>query len=252
MAKENNPFFILGCVRSGTTMLRDVLRCHPNLAAPEETHFYRWPDPFGTDGLRKVLLNNPVLKKHRQLDGITEDEFQKILQQSVSRADLCRKYMRLYIRKAKPAARRWFDKTPQNVYGAAMIASQFPGSKFVHIVRNPLDIVSSLRVGKIIKVENLVGACNYWNEAADILQVLKRAYRGRVMEIKYEDFTANPMDGLKTLLDFLEEEFDPRHFEKILMKPKQHEYSALFSEEEQKEIVRLCRRWGTHYGYFAG
>ena len=55
------PFFILGCVRSGTTMLRNALRLHPNLASPEETHFYRWGEPFGSVALNRMLANNPVL-----------------------------------------------------------------------------------------------------------------------------------------------------------------------------------------------
>src|SRR6185369_78712 len=72
------PFFILGCVRSGTTMLRDVLRGHPNLACPEETHFFRWASPFGTPEYMKSL-DAPVLRKHREMDGITEAEFKAIL-----------------------------------------------------------------------------------------------------------------------------------------------------------------------------
>ena len=45
---QQAPFFVLGCVRSGTTMLRDALRMHPHLACPEETHFFRWGEPFGS------------------------------------------------------------------------------------------------------------------------------------------------------------------------------------------------------------
>ena len=193
MPLENSPFFIVGCVRSGTTMLRDVLRNHPNLAAPEETHFFRWAEPFGGVPFRQVVSGNRVLKRHREMDGIEESEFQTILDQSVSRADLCRRYMRLYIEKNKPGAKRWFDKTPQNVYGAAMIAGEMPDAKFIHIVRDPMDVVSSLRIGKIVKVQNLVGACSYWNEAAEIISVIKRAYPERVIEVRYEDFTHEPL-----------------------------------------------------------
>ena len=45
---DNTPFFILGCVRSGTTLLRDILRIHPRLESPEETHFFRWADPYAS------------------------------------------------------------------------------------------------------------------------------------------------------------------------------------------------------------
>src|SRR5688572_15305042 len=61
------PFFVLGCVRSGTTMLRDALRMHPNLACPEETHFFRWGEPYGTEAMSRSLSNNAVLKKHREI-----------------------------------------------------------------------------------------------------------------------------------------------------------------------------------------
>jgi hypothetical protein len=244
-----SPFFIVGCVRSGTTFLRDVLCKHPNLASPQETHFYRWADPFGAPlGLRN-LMNNVVLKKHRELDGISEAEFDHIVKSSTSRADLCTRYMNLYIEKNKPGAQRWFDKTPQNVYGAPMIAMEFPKAKLVHIVRDPIDVAASLRIGVIVKVENIVGACNYWNEAAEIIAVMKRAFPKRVYELRYEDFTANFLPELEKLMSFLGEEYAADHFKDIVVVPKQHEHGTLFSPEELQQIAGLCGRWAKHYGY---
>ena len=51
--QDNTPFFVLGCVRSGTTLLRDILRQHPRLESPEETHFFRWSDPYGSPRYEK-------------------------------------------------------------------------------------------------------------------------------------------------------------------------------------------------------
>jgi len=250
---QKKPFFIIGCVRSGTTLLRNVLRNHPNLASPEETHFFRWSDPFGTiPSLRTIAADkNAVLKKHREMDGITEREFNAILQKSTSRADLQRRYMKSYLHNNKLQGRRWFDKTPQNVYGAAMIASEFPGSKFVHIVRNPVDVVSSLRIGKVVKIESLVGACNFWNEAAALIYTLKRAYPRLVYQVKYEDFTSNFLPEVEKMLAFLGEEFKAEYFDSINTKPKEHEYDNLFTEKEIQTIKKLCDRWGRHYGYFS-
>jgi len=243
------PFFILGCVRSGTTLLRDLLRRHPNLASPEETQFYRWPSPFGTELYRHAVLKNVVLKKHRQIDGFTEEEFERILAASNSRAGFYLRYMKAYISRHKPGAQRWFDKSPQNVYGAAMIAAEFPKAKFVHIVRNPMDVVSSLRIGKIVKVAEVVGACSYWNEAAEMIFVLKRAFPGRVYEVKYEDFTSDLLPQLEKLLAFLGEDFDPAHFQDIGTRTVRHEHATLFSDQEREQIERLCARWMKHYAY---
>ncbi len=248
---KNTPFFIIGCVRSGTTLLRDVLRNHPRLAAPEETHFFRWAEPFGGVPYRNTVCNNRVLKRHRELDRIDEEMFQELLDQSVSRADLYRRYMQCYIETNKPEAQRWFDKSPQNVYGAALIASDMPGAQFIHIVRHPLDVVSSLRIGKVMKVANIIGACNYWKEAADIVHVIKKAFPDRVYEVRYEDFTRQPEVGIKALLDFLGEDYDASHYKHMKMAPKRHKHAEIFSAEEICQIQQLCRRWSRHYGYFA-
>lgn len=246
------PFFMIGCVRSGTTMLRDVLRLHPNLACPEETHFLRWGEPFGTEGLSRALSNNAVLKKHREIDGITEDEFRKILDKATSRGDLYQRYMALYIQRKKPTATRWFDKTPQNVYGAMLAATTIPNARFVHIVRNPVNVVSSLRIGKIVKVDNLVGAANYWNEAVSIMRGLRRAYPGRVYQLRYEDFTADPLQQIEALLKFLGEPFEPSHFASLRIRESDHSDEGILTPEELARVETLCQVGMRRFGYLEG
>jgi hypothetical protein len=247
-AKTKAPFFILGCVRSGTTMLRNVLRMHPHLACPEETHLYRWAEPYGTHNYRHVVSNNTTLKRHREMDGISEAEFAAMLEAATSRAELYRRYMALFMSRKKPGATRWFDKTPQNVYGAALAASM-PGTRFVHIVRNPENIVASLRLGKVMKVADLVGAVNYWNEAVDILHTLKRAYSKRVYELRYEDFVQRPEQELKNLLAFLGEPYDPEWFKAMVLTEANHTESGILTPEEQSQVRALCSLGRRRYGY---
>jgi hypothetical protein len=243
------PFFVIGCVRSGTTMLRDALRMHPHLACPEETHFFRWGEPYGTEAMSRTLSNNAVLKKHRDLDGISEAEFAELLKQCTSRAELYMRYMALYTQRKKPGARRWFDKTPQNVYGALLAATSMPRSKFIHIVREPVNVVASLRIGRIVKVENLTGACNYWNEAVQIVGGLKRGYPARVYELRYEDFVAQPAAQLKLLLDFIGEPFDTKWFTALNTRQVDHQEEGVLSADELAVVRRLCAAGRRRYGY---
>lgn len=229
-------------------MLRDILRMHPNLASPEETHFFRWAEPFGSQGYQLPTLNNPVLKRHRALDGISEEEFASILKDSVSRFDLCQRYMTLYLQRRKPSAKRWFDKTPQNVYGALLIASQ-SNARFVHIVRDPVQVVSSLRIGKLIKISDIVGASNYWNEAAGIMQGLRRAYPMRVYEVRYEDFVSNPHAELEKLLAFIGEPYRADDFTAVSTHLSHHDDNSVLTLAERTEVERLCQEWRVHYGY---
>lgn len=246
---SDSPFFIIGCVRSGTTMLRDVLRRHPNLACPEETHFFRWAEPFGTDGLNRVLSENAVLKRHREIDGITQDEFIELLRGSHSRAHLYNRYMALYVQRNKPQATRWFDKTPQNVYGAMLAASAMPKARFVHIVRNPYNVAASLRIGRIVKVNDVIGAANYWNESVHIIRGLRRAYPRRVHELRYEDFMRNAPDETRKLLDFVEEPYDPAWFDDFKPRASDHSSSGVLNAEDHERVQMVCRFNMQHYGY---
>lgn len=246
---RSSPFFVLGCVRSGTTMLRDVLRLHPNLVAPEETHFFRWAEPFGTEGYMRGALNNPVLKKHRALDGVTEEEFAVMLKAAHSRADLYTRYMKVFMERRKPTATRWFDKTPQNVYGASMIALSVPRSRFVHIVRDPVNVVSSLRIGKIVKVERLTAAINYWREATDTMSVMKRAYPARVHEFRYEDFVRDMPTHIRALLSFLGEPYDAKWFEGFRLAESDHSSEGVLTDEEIARVNQLTLHGRRRYGY---
>ena len=56
---------------------------------------------------------------------------------------------------------RWFDKTPQNIYGMLLLSAVYPDAKFVHIVRHPLNVVTSLKAGKVMAKHSLQGGHQY-------------------------------------------------------------------------------------------
>ncbi len=230
-------------------MLRNILRLHPNLASPEETHFYRWAEPFGTEAYIRVVTSNPVLKRHREIDGITEEEFRGMVTSAKSRDELYYKYMRLFVQRRKPTANRWFDKTPQNIYGAALAAGKMQRAKFVHIVRDPINVVASLRIGKVMKVERLIGACNYWNEAADMITVLRKAYPGRVHEMIYEKFVRDPQSHLRDLLAFVDEPYEKDWFDQFNTIEVDHREEGVLSAEEIARVRTHCATGMKRYGY---
>ncbi len=182
------------------------------------------------------------------MDGISEEEFSSLLRGAQSRVDLYDKYMALFLQRRKPGATRWFDKTPQNVYGASLIA-EIPGAKFLHIVRNPVEVVASLRIGKVMKVQELVGACSYWNEATAILNTIKRAFPERVLEVRYEDFVKQPLEGVEQILDFLGEPFDAKCYAGVDTREITHHDEGVLTADEIVRIQRLCHTGRVRYGY---
>ncbi len=244
------PFFILGCVRSGTTMLRDMLRLHPNLESPEETHFFRWSDPFKSPRFLHPYEHNPHIRKQQEMDGVGPEEFASIMAVSTSKSSLAMNYGAAFLRhRGKPTA-RWFDKTPQNIYGILLISAQIPEAKFVHIHRNPLNVVASLFVGKIMKIQDLIGAVSYWMESMQIMDEYKKANGDRVIEVAYESVTGDPEPELDRILRFLGEEGAIR-LPSGFVHPERNNYRKVLTPAQVDEVIRLCAPYFERYGYSA-
>jgi hypothetical protein len=247
---DDRPLFILGCVRSGTTLTRDLLRRVPGVIIPEETHFFRWSEPFRTPQSRLTLRNNAVLKTHRGLDGVPEDAFRTMLTSSRSRKELQRRYVTACAQaKGISGPYRWCDKTPQNVYGAALIVQDMPKAKLLHVVRNPLNVVASLKLGRQLKVADIHAACNYWCEAVMIMRTIHRAYPGRVMDLRYETLIADVPATMAGILEFADLPASPGVFSRKDAHEERHLWRSALDAEDLRRIIRRCGGLARHFGY---
>ena len=248
---DNTPFFIIGCVRSGTTMLRDVIASHPRLFCPNETHFFRLADPFGTMPFVRPLMNQKLFINHRERDKITEEQFRdEILLKSTTRAGLMEKYGEAYLKAQNaPPNSRWFDKTPQNAFGALLLTQQFPQSKIVHIVRNPLNVMASLRTSKVMTIKEPVGSANYWLESTTILHTLKKLIEDRLFEISYHQFTNHPKESLEEICEFLEEDATQIKFNLKKIKPEKNKYKTVLTADDIEIARSICGSLAKEYGY---
>jgi hypothetical protein len=204
--QDNSEFFIVGSVLSGTTLLRNILREHPRLISPEETHVFRWGNPFATEEYTQLYTHADTLQLHRKIDGINDKKFSEILEYSVDRKSFMQNYFKAFKESKGKANVRCFDKSPQNVYGMVMIKAYFPNAKFIHIIRNPLNVIASILKGHPGLSQNLLGAINYWKEAVLIMQTLKQCWSDAIYEFKYEDLCQQPQQEMASLLSFLKEE----------------------------------------------
>ena len=246
---DNTPFFILGCVRSGTTMLRDLLRLHPRLECPEETHFYRWADPYGSPRYDRNYIAMKIFERHRKMDGISNHDFHDARQVANHRRDLSDAYGRLYLQAKNKLGARWFDKTPQNVYGLFLIAYQYPQAKFVHIHRHPLNVVASLVEGRVMAKHSVKGAINYWMEAMILLDQFKKTDAERLIEIPYEEITTKPETQLTRLCEFLSEDAAQLDMHAIRVHPEQHNYARILSKDEIRYVMDQVQPFAAAYGY---
>ncbi|MDB2365166.1 sulfotransferase [Luminiphilus sp.] len=247
--KDYPPFFIVGCVRSGTTLLRDLLKQQPNLYCPEETHLFRWPHPFGSGDFSHIQQHNETLKAHRQIDGVAEDEYRELLEQATSRRMLQDGYARLFFEAKGISGGRWFDKTPQNIYGMLLLSAVYPDAKFVHIVRHPLNVVTSLKAGKVMAKHSLQGAINTWLEAVSIANQFAVAWPERIHTMTYEALTADPQGTLTALLTFLDEPVDATRWQLEGIHPEKNLYQNTLTEAEVKAVKAQLGSLMSAFGY---
>lgn len=248
----NDPFFIVGAPRSGTTLLRDLLRRHPNLECPEETSFYRWTDPFGTRSYTRTYRQNNVVREHRETDGFSEEEFWEIYENAGTRRQFQDRYMERFLEKRGNPEGRWFEKTPQHTAGLLGLLGDYPEAKIIHLYRTPLNVVASIREGKTVGPQSLIGAVNIWLEGVQAAQFVSGQWPGRILQVSYEALTVSPASVTGEILEFVGASPFDTFPEEPRVWPMNLRYLESLDPDEIEEVLARCRDTVRELGYPAG
>jgi len=204
----HSPIFIVGCPRSGTTLLRNLLRSHPNLAFPEESHFipsyYRRYGNF-SDADRARRLAKSILKvgwvRYWEL-GLTPENFEDCRS---FRAVVSRLFEAWARKEGKP---RWGDKTPHYVTHIPILLELFPAARILHIIRDGRDVTLSwLRTR--LEPGNVYMAARFWRERVMAGRETGARLPGETyMEVRYETLLAEPEATMRGVCAFIGEPYN--------------------------------------------
>lgn len=217
-APMDRPVFIGGCMRSGTTLLMQMLDCSAHIAFPAyETYFMA--NFYGSLAIRKAgavapepgaCLPQMARLAHGSFSGFCESPWVR------GQASGARTYAEAFDAACREMAARvgkprWGDKTPGNEFFAADILELFPSSVFLYVLRDYRDVIVSKRDraldgSKSRWAETMRGAwlwraslcAHRWNLA----HLDARRYR----EVRYEDLVTDPSAMLSALSAPLEED----------------------------------------------
>ncbi|WP_026402269.1 sulfotransferase family protein [Actinomadura rifamycini] len=214
---SHRPIFIVGCPRSGTTLLQQMLHCHRRIALPSETRFvhtaYDARHDFGDlerEENRRALgawIAKGSTTKFKALGLDPDATVEEIAAAPPTLGSAVATVFRAYAREhGKP---RWGDKRPSYIRRVGALRRMFPDAQFVHLVRDGRDAVSSL-----LRMPwydgDLFSATLTWRDAVDIGRRLgARLGPGSFYEFRYEDLVEAPERELERLCAFLGEEYDP-------------------------------------------
>ncbi|MGH9515754.1 MAG: sulfotransferase family protein [Terriglobales bacterium] len=225
--RSKAPVFVLGCPRSGTTLLYYMLLSSGNFAVyREESHVFNMIVPkFGNlasrksrEKLMKHWLKSVLFEKTR-LDARAIET--KILEECHSGGDFLRIVMEEVARQQN--VERWADTTPEHLLYIPAIKKAFPEALIIHSIRDGRDVALSMdRLHWLPpypwdKQNSLMVHGLYWEWIVRHGRKDGQRFPADYMEIQFEDLMTHPNETLASIGGFLEHELDYEKIRKVGM-----------------------------------
>jgi len=206
---ENGPIFIGGLDGSGKTYLRRALSQHPDLSLTRRTYlwtrFYnRYGDLSDPGQLNRCLHDMQQHEPIRDLHLDTKQIMEEFYQSSPSYARL---FALIHEQNARRSGkRRWGDQLAYVERFTDVIFSAYPGSKMIHMIRDPRSLRDSGSTNRKGKPGRTGWSTARWMHDARLAERNLRLFHDRYCIIPFEALQAYPLETLKNVCVFLGEE----------------------------------------------
>lgn len=205
------PIFVVGCPRSGTTVIGRCLSAHPDVGGSDESmflgslariyqNFYVGDNPRAAAPLKNYISEDDLLGT---LGRCSDDIFGSLL--------------------ARLGRPRYLDHTPWYSRSIDFIDRLYPDAVFIHVIRDGRDVVASLehsyRSGYWWAGATQTDRSRLWVQLVSTCQQsatrLSLAPARRYIEVSYEQLCSTPFRQLGDLLDFLDLPLNAAVFEPL-------------------------------------
>jgi len=202
------PVIVLGVSRSGTTLLKEMLDSHPELAIPDESYFV--PQLWNRHGERpdrEAFLDDVARLPGIRDWGVTRDDVARRLGERPRFPDAIGAIYRAYAEARGKS--RFGDKTPSYMQRLSVLERAFPDAEYVHLIRDGRDAALSFLGMRRRPSFNWarprgVGAfAAQWRREVSSARRLGERVARRYTELRYEDLVADPEHALRGLCAFL-------------------------------------------------
>ncbi len=189
---SNEPIFVIGMPRSGTTLVERIISSHPEVYSAGELQ------DFGVALKRASGSRTPhMLDPDTVARGLL-----------VNRSQLGESYLSS-TRPATGARQRFIDKLPHNFLYAGFIANALPNAKIICLRRDPMDTcLSNFR-------QLFAQTSPYYDYSFDLLDTgryyilfdrlmthWQKVLPGRILELSYETLVDSQEDSSRKLLEY--------------------------------------------------
>jgi tetratricopeptide (TPR) repeat protein len=188
-SNSERPVFIVGMMRSGTSLVDQILASHTLAFGVGELGF--WANAARSLDKGRHLLS-PDKGRARQL---------------------ANEYLELLARLAPASARRVADKQPHNFALLGLIHIIFPKARIIHVRRNPIDTCLSIYFQDLSKefvfANDLDDLAHYYRlYEKTMLHWHATLPHGTILDVPYEDLLEQPEQWIRRMLEHIGLEWD--------------------------------------------
>jgi hypothetical protein len=280
------PLFIVGCGRSGTTIVYELLCEHPDLAW-FSSYAERWPAfpqletltrlrdigairrspsrfvPMPVEGHDLWDRCGPQDARHRNapLTGADVDAEQ---------AERVRNFVASHVRYHR--GHRFVNKNTRNSRRLLYLDTIFPDAMFLHVIRDPRAVVASLlavrwwpdlslwwsehRTPRALAADGSkpeAVAAEHWVRSVErLLTDVRRLPPSRYLEVRYEAFTESPETVLSSICAFAGLSSSQRLAESVRRRAvtsQNVKYRSQFGDEELRTVEEIVAPLAARLGY---
>lgn len=188
--------FVVGVGRSGTTLVSAFIGAHPKV------------EPFAeTAVLRRYIFSKAKNPKENALKDEKLARNPELLEKLRNHSDIKTAYLQVMC-EAKLDVIYKLDKDPRLIEFIPQTATLFPEAKFVHVLRDPRDVLASKLKAEWSRDRSLFSYLVASRVQLKSARNAENKLRGRVFVLRYEDFLSHPEQQCKNLCKFLEIQYD--------------------------------------------
>ncbi|HTT84130.1 MAG TPA: sulfotransferase [Rhizomicrobium sp.] len=182
--------FLLGFMRSGTTLLETILAMNPRAAHIDEIEFL-------SDPSRRFLLSSTGLDQLAMLGDREADQWRNAYWKSIRDAGL------------SVDGKVFVDKMPFNTLRLPLISRLFPSAKIIFAIRDPRDVVFSCFRRRFnpspysFEFFRLDDCARFYAAAMDLAELYREKLPLDLREHRYEDMITNFESSVRAVCDFI-------------------------------------------------
>jgi len=207
-AIESHLFFIVGCGRSGSSLLRSILDAHSNISLPHETNFFTRISCGSFDVDDTTLEQKLQIIMDKWWIGDMSTSADAIAEQLGGREPSWRNLFVSFLASLPNDSNvnTFGEKTIRHIDFVQQFLEQFPNCRVIQVIRDPRASYASFR--KVQVGSNQVSRfVKDWMNAAEADLAL--AGNERYLRVKFEDLVAGPEKVSASICEFLGIEYDP-------------------------------------------